>query len=67
MRNSGESGEFEFVTSRAQLDEQRRVLTYPKMRLFVSREEARLLLETLDTRAQITEDLSESSAVERAA
>ncbi|HXV61695.1 MAG TPA: putative toxin-antitoxin system toxin component, PIN family [Vicinamibacteria bacterium] len=52
-------GEFELVTSDAQLDELRRVLNYQKLRRFVSREEAKLLLETIDARARIVEDLPE--------
>ncbi|MGH9461230.1 MAG: putative toxin-antitoxin system toxin component, PIN family [Vicinamibacteria bacterium] len=52
-------GEFELVTSPTQLDELRRVLTYEKLRAFVSREEARLLLETIDTKARIIEELPE--------
>lgn len=50
-------GQFELVTSPPQLDELRRVLTYEKLRPFVSREEARLLLETIDTKAAIVEEL----------
>ena len=51
--------EFQLVTSQAQVDELRRVLGYQKLRPFVSPEEARLLLETIDTKALIIEDLPE--------
>lgn len=50
-------GDFELVTSREQLDELERVLTYEKLRRFVSRDEAQLLLETMDTRAHLVTDL----------
>ena len=52
-------GEFELVTATAQLEELRRVLSYPKLRRFVNREEAELLLATIDTRSKIVEELPE--------
>ncbi|MGH9460776.1 MAG: putative toxin-antitoxin system toxin component, PIN family [Vicinamibacteria bacterium] len=52
-------GEFELVTSHTQLDELRRVLTYEKLRPFVSREESRLLLETIDSKALVVGELPE--------
>jgi predicted nucleic acid-binding protein len=47
------------VTSQAQADELRRVLGYEKLCRYVKPDEARMLLETLDVKAQFVEHVSQ--------
>ena len=49
-------GEIEVVTCNAQLDELARVLSRPRLRGYLDPEEARLILDNLDTRAVILAD-----------
>ena len=43
-----DAGTFQLVTSREQLDELRRVMTYKKLRPYITPDEAEALLETID-------------------
>lgn len=52
-----ESGAFELVTSDSQLAELARVLAYEKLRPFITREEADVLLGTMKTVAIVLEDM----------
>ena len=49
-------GEIEVVTCNAQLDELARVLSRPRLRGYLDPEEARLILDNLDTRAVLLAD-----------
>ena len=51
------NGIIDVVTSRAQLKELSRVLSYKKLRKIISREEAQVLLEALNEQAQVIETL----------
>lgn len=52
-----DAGSFELVTSTAQLDELKRVLSYEKLRPYISLDEAEALLETIDAAAFVAEEL----------
>jgi putative PIN family toxin of toxin-antitoxin system len=54
-----DAGTFDLVTSEAQLAELARVLGYAKLRPYVQREEAEVLLETIRSVAEIVEVLPE--------
>jgi len=50
-------GHFDLVTSQPQLEEIARVLMYPKLRKYINGDEARLLLNTLNTFPDIVESI----------
>jgi putative PIN family toxin of toxin-antitoxin system len=52
-----DAGTFVLVTSIAQLDELARVLTYKKLRPYITQDEADALLETIDAAALVVEGL----------
>ena len=52
-----DAGSFQLVTSNAQLGELERVLTYAKLRPYVTRDEAVALLETIGAAALVVEGL----------
>jgi len=52
-----DAGSFQLVTSNAQLGELERVLTYAKLRAYVTRDEAETLLETIGAVALVVEGL----------
>jgi putative PIN family toxin of toxin-antitoxin system len=54
-----DAGSFQLVTSAAQLRELERVLAYPKLRPFITQDEAEALLETIGTAALVIGELSD--------
>jgi putative PIN family toxin of toxin-antitoxin system len=53
------AGWFDLITSEFQLAELTRVLAYPKLRAYVRRDEARVLIDTIRSVADVVEELPE--------